>query len=175
MTVTYLGSLTTGSAIPGASALAAAGAAGIGLALPDIEARLAGLLAFTPTPIDLTANLAIAQQVVTSLQLSISLGITPPDISAQLAIVAALVADLTASVLSVNAQLAIILGFDMSAAGVHAYRYDGPANQLGSEFSTELSGGFPAGAPTDATNAVLLATTIPATWTVLQTFLKTAP
>ncbi len=175
MTVTYLGSLTTGAAIPGAAALAAAGTAGINLALPDIEARLAGLLSFTPTPIDLTANLAVAQQVVASLQLSLSLGITPPDISAQLAIVAALVADLTASVVSVNAQLAIIAGFDLGAAGIHAYTYAGQANQLGSEFSTELSGGFPSGAPTDATNAVLLATTIPATWSVLQTFLKTTP
>ncbi len=175
MTVTYLGSLTTGAAIPGAAALAAAGTAGINLALPDIQARLSALLAFTPTPISLTANLAIAQQVVTSVTASLALGVTPPDISAQLAIVAALVAELTAAVASVNAQLEIIAGFDMSASGVYAYSYAGQANQLGSEFSTELSGGFPGGTPTDATNAVLLATTAPGAWTALQTFLKTTP
>lgn len=175
MTVTYLGSLTTGAAIPGAATLAAAGTAGINLALPDIQARLAGLLSFTPTPISLTANLAVATSVIASLQTSIALGVSPPDISAQLAIVAALVAELTAAVASVNAQLGIIAGFPLSAAGVYAYTYAGQADQLGSGFSAELSGGFPGGTPTDATNAVLLATTTPAAWTALQSFLKTTP
>ena len=175
--ITYLGSLSIGAAVPGAAALAAAGQAGINLALPDIQARLAALVQFTPQPVDFQAQLILAQQIVASIEAAIALGLAPPSIDAQLAIVAALVAELEAAIANVHAQLTIIVDIAalLGTAGVHAYAYSGRADDLGGEFAAELVGGFPGGGPTDSTNALLLATTSGATWTAMQGVFKTTP
>lgn len=163
MSVTYLGSLTVGGAMPGA-------AIAIDAALPDIQARLAALAAFTPTAGSFAANLSLAQGIVANIQACMSAGLQPPSIDAQLAAVAALVADLTA-------QLNVALEFTnaLAVGGVHAYRYSGQAGSLGSEFQAELSGGFPGGSGSDATNAILLAATVPAAWAALAKVLKVSP
>lgn len=163
MTITYLGSLSIGATVPAAVAAVEA-------VLPNLEAQIAALAAFTATitPPSFQADLQLAGEIVANLQASIALGITPPTISAQLSIVAALLANL-------QAQLAIILAIPFTTGGVHAYHYNGPANGLGGEFTTQLAGGFPGGNPTDATNAILLATTIGATWTDMQVVFKTTP
>jgi len=177
MSIVYAGSLTLGAAIPGATAAAAAGASGIGLALPDIQARLAALLAFNPQPIDFAADLVLAQQMVTSLSAAIALGLTPPSMAAQIAAINALIAELLANVSAVNAQLEIILAFQglLASAGVHTYAYAGPVNAFGSEFSAELSAGVPGGSPTQASNAVVLLTTIGATWDAMAQVFKVGP
>ena len=171
MALTYLGSLTLAAALPGAAAGFAAGIDGISLALPDIQARLDALLAFSPQPISFTANVALAQQIVASLQLVISLGISPPDISAQIAIIASLVASLYATISLINARLSIVIDLSalLDAAGVFAYSYAGAADGLGPALTAELSAGFPGGTGgAQAANAIVLATTTPATWTAMQ-------
>lgn len=177
MTVSYVGSLSIGAAIPGGLAAAVAGQTGINLALPDIQARLAALASFTPTPPSLAADVQLAQSIVASLQAAISLGVTPPSIDAQLAIVAALVVDLGAAVASINAQLAIVLGFIniCATAGIHAYAYSGNADDLGAGMTTELAAGLPGGGPTDPINALVLATSLGGTWTAMQSVFKTTP
>jgi hypothetical protein len=172
-----LGSLSIGAAVPGGAAAAVAGAAGINLALPDIQARIAALASFAPLPPSLTADLVTANQILASIQAAITIGITPPSLSAQIAIVAGIVADLSAAVLSIDAQLSLILGFQslLATAGVHGYTYAGRADQLGADFTTALASGFPGGAGADATNAILLATTIGATWTAMGGVFKVTP
>lgn len=178
MTVDYVGSLSIGDAVPGAASAAVAGVAGINGALPDITARIAALLAFTPTPVSFSAQLALAQQTVVSIQAAIAGGFSPPDISAQIAAVAAELAALQASALAVQAQLAIVVAFQglLTSAGVHAYAYNGQAGNLGSEFSAELAGGLPGGSgPTEAINALVLATNIGATWAAMSSVFKVSP
>ncbi len=177
MTVSYLGSLTVGAAAPGGLALAAAGTAGINGALPDIQARIAALASFAPTPPNIAADIALAQKIIESLQAALTLGITPPNISAQIEIVAAQLLALKAAVAAIDAQLSIIANLSnvLSTAGLHAYAYSGQANQLGTQFTTELAGGFPGGTPTDPTNALVLATTLSGTWAAMAQFFKTTP
>jgi hypothetical protein len=177
MSVTYLGSLSIGDALPGAVAVAAAGVAGIGLALPDIQARLAALASFSPLPVDFAAQLALALQMVASVQTSIALGLSPPSIALQIAIIAALVLELEAAIVAISVQLDIVLDFQalLGAAGIHAYAYAGQVQDLGSEMATELAGGVPGGAPTDASNALVLVTTTPATWTAMGQIFQVTP
>lgn len=177
MTVTYIGSLTIGDSLPGGVAVAAAGYAGINAALPDIQARLAALASFSPAPVDFTAQLALALQMVASVQSSIALGLTPPSIAVQIAIILALIVELEATVLSISAQLGIVVAFQVSmgTAGIHAYAYDGQVQNLGSEMTTQLAAGVPSGSPTDLCNSLILITTIPATWAVMAQIFKVVP
>jgi hypothetical protein len=175
--IDYVGELSIGQAVPGAAAAAVAGAAGINAALPDILARLEALAAFAPQPVSFTAQLALAQQMVTSIQLSIALGIPVPSIGAQIAAVTALIAELLAAVAAVNAQLVIVTDFQalLIAAGVHVYAYAGQVGALGGEFATELAGGVPGGSPTDASNALVLITSVPATWAAMSSVFQVVP
>lgn len=163
MTVTYLGSLTVGDAMPGA-------VAAMDATVPDLQARMAALATFAPSTGTFAANLQLANDIAASVQAAITAGITPPSASAQLAAVAALVAELEASL---SFALEIVEAFGV--AGIHAYRYTGQAGNLGTEFQAELSGGFPGGASSDATDGVLLATTVPAAFAALAKLLKVAP
>jgi hypothetical protein len=175
--ITYLGSLSIGGVLPGAAAATVAGMAGINAALPDILARLDALAAFAPQPVSFSAQLGLANQMVTSVQAAISLGLPIPSIAAQLAIVGALVSDLLAAVSSVNAQLEILADFELllGTAGVHAYAYAGDTGDLGAEFASELSGGTPGGAAGDAANALVLITTIPAVWAAMGEVFQVTP
>lgn len=163
MTVTYVGELSIGAAVPGA-------VTALNLALPDLQARLASLVAFLPVNVDFAAQLVLAQQIVTSIQASITLGITPPSIAFQIAAVAALIAELEASV-SAIADFTDLL----AAAGLHVYAYAGDTDQLGTEMDTELAGGVPGGGPTDAANALILITTVGATWTAMGGVFQVSP
>lgn len=177
MTITALGELSIGETIPGAAAVGVAGAAGINLALPDIQARLDALLAFSPAAVDFAAQLALAQQIVVSIQAAITAGLTPPSISAQIAAVGALIAELTAAVASIHAQLTIIVDFQalLSAAGIFAYAYDGQVDDLGDELDAEIGGGIGGGSPTDHCNALVLVTSEGATWTAMGEIFQVTP
>lgn len=177
MTTTYVGELSIGGAVPGAAAAAVAGAAGINAALPDIVARLAALQAFAPLDVSFAAQLALAQQMVTSVQAAITAGIAAPSIASQIAQIAALIAELLAAVSAIAAQLTLITDFQatLGAAGVHVYAYAGQVDDLGSEMSAELSGGVPGGGPTDSAHALILITTTPATWTAMAQVFQVTP
>ncbi len=96
---------------------------------------------------------------------AISLGVQVPTLSVQLAAIAAAVATL-------NVEVGILLSYQsaLGAAGIHAYAFSGQANALG----PAIPSSFPGGAPTDAVNALLLVTDIPASWTALGVVLKTS-
>lgn len=161
MTVTVIGEVSIGAAVPGVQAALAT-------SLADIEARLAACAAFQPTEPDLQASLQLATDMVANLTFAISVGITPPGIDAQIAIIAALVAAL-------ELQLQIL--FDLKglfAAAVHMYRYDGPTGSFGTDMQAELSGGLPGGSGSDTAFALTLIATAPASITALQSVFKTS-
>jgi hypothetical protein len=158
--LTPLGGASIGAMIP-------APVIAINLALPDLQARLDALLAFSPTPIDFHANIALAGQIAASIQAALDIGITPPSISVQIAIVADLIAALE---VQLNAILAITGLF--ASAGIYAYAYDGRVDGLGPALTSELSGGLPGGAPGDHCNALVMVTSVGATWTAMSTVFK---
>lgn len=175
MSLAYLGNVSLSVACPGVAAGFAAGIAGINLALPDIQARLDALAAFSPqVEISFAANIAVAQSIAASLQAAITAGLSPPSLSAQIAIVAALVAALELAVGQINAQLTVLIDLSalLSAAGVFLYSYSGRADGLGPALASELAGGFPGGSASDDTNALVLATTTAATWTAMSGLFK---
>lgn len=172
MTVHHLGTLNLGEAAP--TALAAQGAldATIGVALPDIQAKLAGLLSVNVLPPTLAASLNTALQLVANIQAAIVVGVPPVDF--QLAALADLIGSLQGQLAALQSQVAFsaALGVTLGAAGIHMYGYTGEAGSLGNEFQGQLSGGFPGGQPTDDTYAVMLAATTPAARAALQGFFK---
>ena len=177
MTVVYCGELTIGGALPGANAATIAAITGINGAVPDLLARIGSLQAFAPSDVNLGAQLQLANQLVSNVQTSISLGIAPPSIAAQIAGIAALVAAMLAQLSGVQAQLDLVLDFQglLAAAGIHAYAFSGTTGALGGELATELASGTPGGSPSDPANAVVLVTTSPAAWAALSQIAKVSP
>jgi hypothetical protein len=177
MTIAYLGSLSVGTAVPGASAAITAGLSGINTALPLLADQLAALQAFIPAPISFAAQLALAQNMVLSINAAITAGLPVPDLAAQIAIILAQIAALIAQLASIQAQVDILTALQspLAAAGVHGYAFDGQTNQLGSELGGELASGVPGGSGTDHANALVLVTTIGATWDAMGLILKVSP
>lgn len=139
-------------------------------AYADLQARVTALEAAKSTlvPVNFTVQLQMLAVMMLNINAMLALGIQPPSIQLQLDLMLALIVQL-------EAELAVILNLQnlLSTAGVHAYAYDGRADAFGGELSAQLSGGFPGGAPSDHTNALVLATTIPATWAAMAQVFKT--
>jgi hypothetical protein len=177
MTITYIGELSIGDAVPGAAAVAVAGVAGINGAIPNLQSLIDALTAFAPLDVSFGAQLALAQSMVTNIGLAISLSLPAPSIAAQIAAIAALLAALLAQLAAINVQLGIIVDFQalLGTAGIHVYAYDGVTGSFGGEFATELVGGTPGGSPSDAANALVLITTIPAAWAAMGQVFQVTP
>jgi len=175
MTATYLGSLSIGGALPGGVAVGAAGATGINAALPTLLDQLAALAGFVPSPVSFTAQIAGLNAMITGLQASITLGLVPPSVDLQLAELAAMLAALQAQVASIELQLAIITDFAglLAAAGVHAVAFEGVVGALGAEVAGVLAA-LPI-SQLDPAHAVVLATTVPATWAAMSQIFKVSP
>ncbi len=162
MPLTYLGSLSVGAIAPSVGAT-------IGVSLPVLQAQLDGLAAavvqLTAAPPTIAASLTLAQALVTNITAAISLGVQVPTLSVQLAAIASAVA-------TISAEVAILLSYQVAlgSAGIHAYAFAGQANALG----PAIPSSFPGGGPTDAVNALLLVTAVPASWTALGVVLKTS-
>lgn len=173
MSARYLGSVTIGAALPGASVLASAGVSGIKMALPDLQSRLAALLGWSPQPITFAAQIEQLNLMLGALQQSITLGVQPPSLAVQLANIASLVAGLQASIASLNTQLQLIQQVQsvLAMAGLHLVAFDGRADALGSEVGGVL-GGVSGVAPGDIMHAVLMATTSPAVFQALSQLVK---
>ena len=158
MALTYLGSLSLGDVIPGLGVCLAS-------ALPRIQAQLAAAIAasaqLTITPPTIAANISLCANLLAQLQAQAALGIQVPSATLQLNALATLIAAL-------NIELGA-LAFDLSAPGIHAYAYAGESQGL----KNELPASFPGSAPISACNALVLATTVGATWAALGLALKT--
>lgn len=156
MSVDYRGSITLGQAIPMATAASVALAATSNSMLPDVQARVGGLLQLSiQPPPSLPALISSAQALLAALQGLIANPI--PDVAAT----AAALADLQATLgqLQAGLALAINLGNLLGVPGIHYYVYEGPTNVFAAEMGALLSSGLPGGgAPADTmAGAVLLA------------------
>jgi hypothetical protein len=128
------------------------------IAIPDVQARIAGLNgvlgALTFAPPDLAGTIDAAIQTVTQLQAAIggpTVTLEIPAITAQLDALVVQLGTLTAA-----AALTIPAGM------LSAYVYDGPSGAIGAEVQGAINASLP-GAPGHA-NALILVTTSPADW-----------
>lgn len=173
MTVSHLGSVTLGAAVP--AALAAQGSIdlAVGVSLPEIQAKLAGLLAANLVPPTLAASLTTALQVVAGIQAAITLGLPPIDFqAAAIAEVIVLLQDQLA-LLQAQASFSIALGTTLGASGIHLCKYEGEVGQFGTQLQQECSDGFPGGSASDETLALILAGTTPEAIAALIAMFKT--
>lgn len=156
MAISYAGSLTLGQAIPGAAGAQLALDAAVGATLPDVQARVDGLLALSISPPPSLADLIAS---VTALLASLQglLAAPLPDVTATAAALADL--QVTLGQLTAALSLSLSLGSQLAAAGIHYYVFAGQAGQLGGELGSLLSGGLPggAGASESVAGAILLA------------------
>lgn len=156
MTVSYQGSITLGQAIPAAQTAQVTLTSSLGAALPDVQARVTGLLALSvQPPPSLPALISGVQATLAALQALVADPL--PDVGAT----AAALADLQATLGQLQAGLsfAASLGGLLGTPGIHYYVFAGRADALGGEMSAELSSGLPGGGgPAESIGgAVLLA------------------
>ncbi len=162
MTVTAIGEIQLGVAIPGVQAALA-------VSLADLEAKIAALIQFKPIPVNLQLSINLCLDQLKGLQLALSLGLPVPSLDAQIAIILAQLAALRASL---QILLDLKNTFEVSA---HLYRYDGAVNAFGTEMQAELSGGLPGGSGSDTAFALTFIATAPASIAALQAIFKTSP
>lgn len=144
-----LGFKSLGEIVPLAASATAAVDATVALTLPELQAKLAGLLSLqaslTLTPPSIATSLTAALALVASLEASIALGL--PSASLDLSAVFAVVAELELLIGAINVQLNIALDIDLvlGSPGVALYRYSGDLDPIASQ----LQGGnpFPGVAP----------------------------
>lgn len=170
MTITYAGSITLGEAIPMAQDATVELDASVGALLPDVQARVDGLLALSIAPPPSLADLiASAQALLAALQALLAAPL--PDVSAT----AAALADLQATLGSLNASLAfsVSLGSLLSQAGIHYFVYAGAAGDVGGELAGVLSAGLPGGAgPSEQCAGVILLASDGGAISALQTVMR---
>ncbi len=159
--ITRLGELSLSDVVPLLSLMHASLSTAVGIALPELQGKLAGLAnvlaAITVAPPALGATITAALKTVASLQLAVS----GPTVTLQGAAIVALMAELNVSL----GLLTGALGLSIPSAVVSAYVYDGPSGQIGVELQSAINGSLP-GAPGHS-NALILATTEAAVWGVM--------
>jgi len=159
--LTYLGELSIGGICP----LVVSAAADITAAL---NAQLAGALALVAalqiTPPTINVNISLVTALLAQLQIALELGL--PGVDFQISACLAFIAQL-------EAELAILLQLTglFAAAGIFAYEYSGPADELGPALTSELADGTRDGqGGSTQLKAIVLATRLSATWGAMQTF-----
>jgi hypothetical protein len=175
MSAEIVGEYTVGECIPIGVAAKAALDVSLGLQLPELQAKLAGLLeiqaSLTLTPPSLAASLSAALALVASLEASIALGL--PSASIDLSVIAGIIAELNIFLGQLNAQLALSLGFGVTfgTPGVHLLKAEGPIEDIGSELAPLIQSLAGSGA---TGHALVLVATEPGVWAALQQALKTS-
>jgi hypothetical protein len=175
MSLVYLGSLDVGTCLPGVHAPLAAAQSGLQAALPDLQARVTALNNFAPSVgVGMPDFLALAQSILASVEGAIAAGIQPPTVDAQIGQVGALAASLGTTLGGININLNTITAALtlLAAVGVHAYAYDGTRD----DFISELATIDPPGTTgASHTNAIVLLTTVGATWSAMSQLFRVTP
>lgn len=154
--ITDLGSLTLAVIVPAAATAAFMAAA-------DANAQLTALADFQPVAIlSYSAQLDLLANMIANVEAAIAAGLSPPDFSAQVSAAATLSATL-------SANLTILAGIQsaLAAGSVRLLVYSGPQDDFGSELATEL------GSDTTDVDALVLLTSVGASWTAIETIFKT--
>lgn len=143
--VVELGQLTLGACVPTALAAVGVADASIALTLPQLEAQVAGLLelqaSLVITPPSIAASIALAQQLIVSLQAALTL----PGAELNLSAIAAAIAALQVTMGGLQAQLALVAGLSLTLGtpGIWAFARTGPVGTFGQDFAAEFGGGLP--------------------------------
>ena len=168
MSVIRIGELSLSSAIPILATFQASLTASVGIGLPEIQGKLAGLanvlLAITVAPPALGATITAAITTVASLQAAIS----GPTVTLQVAAITALIAELNLQL----GTLTVAAGLSIPSATLSAYVYDGSVGNFGVEVGSELSASLPG--PPGHCNALIFATTDSAQWAAASVALRTS-
>lgn len=172
MTLTASGRVTLGVCIPIAVEAQAQIVAGVSPTLAELKARLNGQIEvqarLVATPPSLAASLAIAKDLVVSIEAAIALGV--PDAMVDVSAIGAAVLELEAIIGTIEAALdfAASLQAQLAAGGLYLYKYSGTAPTLGGEVTLQLASGLP-GTPAGATvHGVLILASEPAAVAALQ-------
>jgi|GEM_PF-4258399 len=168
MSVARLGELSIGAAVPLLATFHASLQAAIGFALPELQAKLAGLAqvsaALTIAPPDLTGTISAALATVASLQAAVS----GPTVTLEITAIASLIAELGVQLATIEAAAAL----SIPSASLSLYAFEGPTGSFGAELQTALNEDLP-GAPAN-TFALVLATTVAASWAAAQAVFRTS-
>lgn len=168
--ITDLGEMTVGVAVPAVPSLAEAVTVSVEIAAPDVSAQITALDAFAPLEsLSLADQVTIAQAIIANLEAAIAAGLTPPSLSAQAAEAAAISAELSTKLTSLETQLGIASAYApfLAEAGVRVLIFDGDQDDFGGELAAEL------GADTNHANAIVLLTQSSDAWEALQEVLAT--
>lgn len=174
--IVYAGDISIGAVEPTATAAFTADASLLASfsasASADLSATVDANANFSANPPSFAASITTLTNLIAEIQLAITLGVPSVNadigvqFSAKIALLTALTASLSAQ-LTVLANLASLLG----TAGVLAYSWDGTGATFGADVNAVVGTGWPNGATNaDPANAIILATTTPATWAAMQTF-----
>lgn len=175
MTVSYLGSVTLGQALPIAVSAQAQLSIALDSALAELTGKLEGALnvaASLLAPPALTATITATLQVLASMQLDVGASGGVLQLTAVLALLAEVELQLVALDAAVDLSAALIA--QLAVAGIHLYTFSGPANTFGPELTAATAAGFPGGGLSDNANAVVLATSSTSAWAAMQASIKTA-
>jgi hypothetical protein len=156
--ITRLGEISLSAAVPLLAEFQAALSLSSSIALPDLNAKIAGLgavlAAITVAPPDLTGTIAAALETIAALEAAIG----GPTVTLQITAIVALLADLNASLGTLTAGLAL----SIPSAVLSAYVYSGPSALIGIELQSEINASLPGvGGHADA---LILATADSAAW-----------
>jgi hypothetical protein len=146
----------------------------LGALSAQLQAALNIKAALTLSPPTLSGSIAIVGALKATLNGYLSLG-GYISVAGAFSAVASIVADLTALEASLNANLSAMIAIQtsMATAGVLAFTYNGPTNQLGPALTTALAGGWPDSTPASSpANALVLGATSQITATGLAAFLS---
>lgn len=174
MALVSLGSLSLGVAVPGAASANAALDIACGIAAPNVSAQITAVGNFSPSvSLSFADQIALANQIIANLEAAIAAIPPIPTLSlqAQVDLALAIKADLEVLLATIQAQVAIQVQIAslLATAGVSGYAWDGAKNALGGAISTAL------GPATTHSNAIVLLTTVGASWTAMQALFKTTP
>ncbi len=171
MAATYVAGGSIGSLLPLSLQGVAALDASLALMLPELIAKLAGVLkaqlSLSISPPSLAGSLTVALNAVINLQIAIS----GPSIALDFSAIAALMAEIQAALgaLSLSLALSVSLKLSLGHAGLHLITLEGEVGDWGNELQSILGSGLPGGAPDDQGFALVLAAGAdPATISILK-------
>jgi hypothetical protein len=156
--ITQLGVLSLADIVPLLAAFKAAIDASTDIAIPEINAKIAGLGnvlgALTIAPPDLAGTIAAAIQTVAQLQAAIG----GPTVTLEIAAITAQLSVLSGQLGTLTAAA----GLTIPTGSLSVYVFDGASGNIGAELQAAVDASLP-GAPGHA-NALIIVTTSPADW-----------
>jgi hypothetical protein len=151
MGLQYLGAVSLGALVPSVFSLSAI----VGYLGSQLSAAVSASLNIGLVPPTIVATAQLAASILADLEVAVSVGLTPPSISLS-ASISAQIALLEGLIAALNLALA-----PLTAGGIDAWSWSGPASGLGPSLTVQLAAGPPSGGGPDVQSSgiVLLAHT----------------